>query len=374
NDIIFVNRTEPNPGAGGLPGAATKFGNCTGCSGITRAAIHWKYFQPRLGFSYQLSPKTVLQAGFYLTTLDGGAYEYGTAESAAFMSSLLDGSFLRASTGSNVPGYGSWDAAPIPLPQSTPFSPSLGIGGIIFDFNYNKRNIHPNLPSSPSVGTAPYDSAWSFRVQRELPWDMFFTAAYVGNRAIHLPATLELSNQPNPSVLQYGSLLGENILSPDVVAAGFTPPYAQFAQQFGGAATLEQALTPYPQFGGYFPVYEMDGTAFYNALQLQGEKRFKGGLSYLANLTIARTTANTAIGSAPQSPNGLNAYNPAPEYVPSYIDQKYVTNFVATYELPVGPGKKYLNSRNIVAQLAGGWQFSGILTYAGGTAMGATNS
>jgi hypothetical protein len=374
NDIVFVDRTEPNPGAGGLPGAATKFGNCTGCSGITRAAIHWKYFQPRLGFSYQLNPKTVLQAGFYLTTLDGGAYEYGTAQSAAFMSSLLDGSFLRASTGSSVPGYGSWDAAPIPLPQSTPFSSTIGNGGIIFDFNYNKRNIHPNLPSSPSVGTAPYDTAWSFRVQRELPWDMFFTAAYVGNRAIHLPATLELSNQPNPSVLQYGSLLGENILSPDVVAAGFTPPYAQFPQQFGGAATLEQALTPYPQFGGYFPVYEMDGTAFYNALQLQGEKRFNGGLSYLANLTIARTTANTAIGSAPQSPNGLNAYNPAPEYVPSYIDQKYVTNFVATYELPVGPGKKYLNSRNIVAQLAGGWQFSGILTYAGGTAMGATNS
>jgi hypothetical protein len=373
NDIIFVDRTAPNPGAGGLLGAATKFGNCTGCSGITRGAIQWKNWQPRVGFSYQLNQKTVIQSGFYLTYLDGGAYEYGTAESASFMSSLLDGSFLRQSTGSNVPAYGSWDATQLPLPQPTPFNPSIGNALVIFDFNASKRNIHPQLPSTGPVGTAPYDSAWSFRVERELPWDMYLTAAYVGNRAIHLPATLELSNQPNPSILQYGTLLGENILSPDVVAAGFTPPYPEYPAQFGGAATLIQALTPYPQYGGYYPVYEMDGSALYNALQVQGEKRFAGGLSYLANFTLGRITANTAIGSAPQSPNGLNAYNPAPEYVPSYLDQLYAVKLVGTYELPFGRGKKYLNSGRLVDELAGGWQLSAILNYAGGTVFGTSN-
>ncbi len=45
------------------------------------------------------------------------------------------------------------------------------------------------------------------------------------------------------------------------------------------------------------------------------------------------------------SPNGLNAYNPRPEYSPSNLNQKYASNFVATYELPVGLGKKYLNSK-----------------------------
>src|SRR5712672_1885663 len=126
---------------------------------------------------------------------------------------------------------------------------------------------------------------------------MFMTVSYVGNRGIHLPTTPELSNQPNPSVLQYGALLGDNILDPAVVAAGFTLPYPEYVDQFGGAATLEQALTPYPQFAGYFPVYEMDGTAFYNALQAQAEKRFTGGFSYLANLTFSRLIANSAIGS-----------------------------------------------------------------------------
>jgi hypothetical protein len=374
NDIIFVNRTETNPGAGGLPGAATKFGNCSGCSGITRAAIHWKDFQPRVGLSYQLDPKTVLQAGFYMTYLDGGAYEYGTSFAASFMSDLLDGSYLRSSTGSSVPGYGSWDSQVLPLPQQVPFTSTIANAGVVFDFNYKNRNIHPALPSSPSVGTAPYDTAWSFRVQRELPYDMFLSVAYLANRAIHLPTTLELSNQPNPSVLQYGSLLGENILAPDVVAAGFTPPYPEFVQQYGGSAILEQALTPYPQFGGYFPVYELDGTAFYNSLQVQAEKRFTGGLSYLTSLTVARLDANTAIGSGPYSPNGLNAYNPAPEYVPSYLDQLYNFKAVGTYELPFGQGKKFLNSSRLLSEFVGGWQFSAILNYSGGYAFGATNS
>jgi hypothetical protein len=374
NNIIFVNTSEPNTGAGNLPGAATKFGNCTGCAGINRAAISWKNWQPRIGLAYLLNSKTTVRSGFYFTTLDGGAYEYGTAQSASFMASLLAGQYLRASTGSSVPGYGSWDAQALPLPQTTPFSPTIGNAGVIFNFPYKNRQRPPLLPNTVMVGVAPSDVAWSLSVQRELPWNMFITAAYVGNRAVHLPATLELSNQPNPSVLQYGPLLGENILSPDVVAAGFTPPYPEFAQQFGGSASLEQALTPFPQFGGYFPVYESDGSSFYNAAQIQTEKRFSNGLSYLISITLGANDANTAIGSAPYSPNGLNAYNPRPEFVRSYIDQAYATSWVATYQLPVGPGQKYFNNKGITGQLVGGWQISGILTYSGGSPMGASNS
>jgi hypothetical protein len=374
NNIIFVNRTEANPAAGGLPGAATKFGNCDGCAGINRAAIHWKNWQPRLGLSYQVNRKTVIQGGFYITYLNGGAYEYGTAFTASFMGQLQNGTYIRSSTGSSTPGYGSWDAQAVPAPQQVPFSPSIGNAAVIFDFPYKRDNKFPELPNARSVGIAPYDQAWTIGVQRELPWDMFMTASYVGNRAIHLPTTLQLSNQPNPSVLQYGSLLGKNILDPDVVAAGFTPPYPNFVNDFGGAAILEQALTPYPMFAGYFPVNEMDGTAFYNAFQLQAEKRFKGDLSYVAGLTLPHLTANTAIGSGPYSPNGMNAYNPKPEYVPSYLDHAYDVKVLATYELPLGPGKKYLNSSGWTSYLIGGWQFSGILSYSGGFAFGAQNS
>ncbi len=361
NQIIYVDASTPDPGAGGIPGGATKFGNCAGCSGITRADIHWKYVQPRGGVAYRIDSKTVLRAGGYITTLDGGAYEFGTSFTASFMSDLLAGEYLRNSSGGSVPGVGSWDSNPLPLPQATPFSPSIGNGGVIFAFDPQK------------VGRAPYLSAWNIGIQRELPWKMFLTANYVGNRAIHLPTTLSLNNQPNPSVLQYGALLGEPINSPAVVAAGFKPPYPEFVQQLGASATLIQALTPFPQYEGFFPVYENAGTAFYNAVQIQAEKRFSGGLSFLTNLTMGRTLANTYVGSAPYSPNGLNAFNNTPEYVPSGIDQLYSQKTVLTYELPFGYGKKYLNSRGLKGQVLGGWQVSGILTYAGGFPFGAYN-
>ncbi len=362
NQIIYVNAKEPDPGAGGIPGGATKFGNCAGCAGISRAAIHWKNYQPRVGIAYQLNSKTVIRSGFYMTMLDGGAYEFGTAFAASFMSSLLSGTYLRNSSGGNVPGVGSWDANPLPFPQPTPFNPSIGNGGVIFAFNPQRD------------GRAPYDSAWNFGIQRELPWNMFLTASYVGNRAIHLPTTLSLTNQPYPSVLSYGSLLGEPVNSPAAVAAGIKIPYPGFIQQFGGAATVIQALTPFPQYSGFFPVYELAGTAFYNAAQIQGEKRFSGGLSFLSSLTTGRLISNTNIGSAPFSPNGLNAFDSKPEYVPSGLDQQYSIKSVATYELPVGYGKKYLNSRGLLSNLLGGWQVSGIVTYASGMPFGAYNT
>jgi len=84
--------------------------------------------------------------------------------------------------------------------------------------------------------------------------------------------------------------------------------------------------------------------------------------------------ANTYVGSAPFSPNGLNAFDNRSEYVPSGNDQLYSQKTVLTYELPIGYGKKYLNSRGLVAQVLGGWQVSGILTYSGGFPMGASNS
>jgi len=57
-------------------------------------------------------------------------------------------------------------------------------------------------------------------------------------------------------------------------------------------------------FGAFYPAYEMDGTAFYNALQVQAEKRFAGGFSYMANVTFSRLTANNQFGSNPQAWNG----------------------------------------------------------------------
>ncbi len=364
NNIVYMNFQNPtvlDPAAGNLPGGATKFGSCTGCAGVTRADIAWKNLQPRLGLSYRLTQKTVLQAGFFLTFLDGGAYEYGTTQTAFYFASLLGGEFSRQSSSGNIPAYGSWDATPMPNPPPTPYSPSIGNGTTILGFN------------PKTFGRAPYDSAWNVGVQRQLPWNMFVTAAYVGNRAIHIPSSLHQPEQPHPSILSYGSLLGELATSQDAMNAGIQIPFPGWVDLFGGTGTVIQTLLPFPQYSDIYNTYETDGTAFYNGLQIQGEKRFSNGLSFLADFTMARNIANESVGSTLFQPNPINSFNMPPEFTPSSTDQKYITNLVATYALPFGSGKRFVHSKGLLNELVGGWQLSGIGSYAGGFPFGAYN-
>lgn len=200
---------------------------------------------------------------------------------------------------------------------------------------------------------------------------MFITIAYVGNRDIHLPSQLNPPNQPNPSVLKYGALLGGLANSPAAQAAGIKIPYANFMSQFGTAATVRQALSPYPQYSGIMNNFDMTGTTFYNALQVQAEKRFSNGISYLADLTLARNMSDVDSGFSSFASLPENKYNQKPEYTVSGLDQKYAVKIVGTYELPIGKGQRYINSNGLLGQIVGGWQIGAILDYEGGTPFGA---
>ena len=353
---VFLNETAANPAAGNLPGAATQYGHCTGCAGYNRVAIHWGNVGPHVGFAYSLNDKTVIQAGAYITYLGyGDAYVDGENTNTPFvnMDSLLEGEFQRNPTGSNIPGYGNWATgpnSPMPDPLATPFNPSLGTG---LDINY----INPK-----TSGQAPVYQAWNLNLQRQLPWDMFLSVAYVGNRVIHMPVDMNPISQPNPSVLQYGSLLTDNINSPAAQKAGFKSPYPAFASEFGAGATVFQALRPFPQYGNVGEPFQMEGTSFYNAMQAQGEKRFSNGLSYLASLTLPSDYTNAV---------PLNKYNQAPEYV--NVSSRYQVKIAATYLLPIGIGQKWLNSGTL-AKVFGGWELAYIGNYADSGALGATQT
>jgi len=92
NLIVFFNQDKPGtfPGSN-IAGSASQFGNCTGCSGVTRADIHYNHIGPRLGFAYQLSKKMVVQAGLDVAFLDGGAYEYGNQQGRSQLRKPVDG-------------------------------------------------------------------------------------------------------------------------------------------------------------------------------------------------------------------------------------------------------------------------------------------
>jgi len=357
NQIVFLDPNSHNSAAGNLPGIATRFSNAPG--GVTRADIWFKAFGPRLGFAYAVDDKTVIQAGYNISYLNGGAYEYGTSKVATTYGNLLQGSFQASSPGGVQPGYGSWDARPLPAPAPTGVGPRLGIGTQIEAFDPKHS------------GRPPYLQQWNVNVQRQLPWNTFLQVAYVGNHAIHLPGQLNPISQGNPSVLlPYGALLRANINSPAAIAAGIKSPYPNFANDLGSNATVARALSPFPQYNRVYNNYDLTGTATYNGLQTSLEKRFSNGLSFLTSYTLSRTLSNVDSAFATFASLSENKYNQYPEYTVAGNDVTHNAKISGVYDLPIGPGKRFANNRGIAGQIIGGIQLGFILRYQTGTPFG----
>jgi hypothetical protein len=195
---------------------------------------------------------------------------------------------------------------------------------------------------------------------------MFVTAAWVGNRVIHLPSQLNTVNQLNPNYFTLGSTLGLSFADGSAQAAGYTVPYTNFVNDFGGSATVGQSLTPFPQYAYVFNNFEGSGTTYYQSAQIEAEKRFTNGLSFLAGYTLSRLMDNTSSGFSSFTAAALNKYNQRPEWAVSTADESNTFKASGTYELPIGPGKPYFSNRKLTGQLLGGWQVGWILDYESG--------
>ena len=296
----------------------------------------------------------MLQGGFSVNFLNGGAYEYGISKVAVNYGNLLLGSFSRNSTGSTNAGFGSWDNTILPLAGATPFRPGIANGTTINGFD-------PGFD-----GVTPYDAVWNAGIQRELPSNMFLTVNYTGNRANRLPSQLNPINQiPSQYLAQYGSNLGQpfNTVGRKL---GVPLPYPTFLTDFP-TATVLQALRPYPQYSDIFNNFDMNGSALYNALQLEVEKRYTNGLSFLVSYNLSKMMSNTNSGFTSFASRALNKDNQKSEWSIDNNDQTHIVKVAATYELPFGKGRTFMNRGGVANVILGGWQISPILSYASGS-------
>ena len=365
NNITFANFNAPNTAADNLLGVVTKLGSCSlGCSGINRAAIHWKDIGPRFGFSYQVNDKTVVQGGYYMAFLGGGAYAFSLARVAQNYTNLVAGSFQSPIGSGTTPGYGDWDNKVLSNPQQIPFTPTMG----------NGQEVTQMDPKT--AGIAPYTQSWNLNIQRELPGNMFLMLAYLSNREIHLPSSLNQPNQLDPKYLALGNVLNDTVTQAqsDPGAVGLNlNPYPNFVNDYGGdpgQIPVIQALLPYPQFGGTDNHFDQAGTSFYRAFEAQVQKRFTHGYSFLSSLTLAQNWSDVDFGVTLQQNNPQNTYNQKAEWSVSSLNQKWNNKNMFTYVLPIGSGQTFLRTHGLADEFVGGWQVSGIMDYSAGNPLG----
>jgi hypothetical protein len=283
-------------------------------------------WQPRFGFAYSATPRTVVRGAFTIFTDHnntlvqesqdpriawpwGAGVSYGSLNRGLVSNDNCQDPYLELTTKSQA-CWNNLPAAGLFLPPNN-YTPALAFGAT------------PRLK-------IPYAMQFNFSVEREIKPNLTATVGYVGSQSRHL-FIQPMYNAPLP-----------NLMGPGDVAP----------------------RTPFPFFG-QFPWDTNSGVGSYNSLQVKVQKRYSQGLTFLASYTWSKCLS---IQDEGQSGSIQNPYNWSADKGNCDFNIPHLFVFSYGYELPVGKGKYFGNNMSGVGNaVLGGWQISGITTAESGS-------
>jgi len=288
----------------------------------------YRYFAPRLGVAYRLTPKTVVRAGMgvsYTPFPDNTwGYNFPVRSNNQYVAPSGSDNYAAAQLpGGLAPTFQNGFPAPDPV-----VVPATGI------------ITNPNPTTSEIVIRKDYRNGyietWNFAIQQQLPWSFNIDVAYVGSHGVDTPA----QNNLNAGLIIGAGTAGE-------------PYFVKYGQT--------AAVTMY--FQGF--------SSTYNSLQVKFDRNFRSGF----RMTTAFTWQK-AMDFETGDDGGLYFYagqGLQRNYAPADFDRtlNYIQSYL--YELPFGKGKPLL-SHGIGEKLFGGWQLSGIFTFRTGRPLSFTGS
>lgn len=286
-----------------------------------------KNIAPRVGIAWDPwgTGKTVIRSGygvFYDSIL------FGNAENDVFLNPAFNPQVNIPNTTLDNPGN-----AAVAAPSANP----LRVRGLI---------------AAPYH--TPYVQQWSLDVQHSLAKDFLLDVGYYGSKGTHLLGILDL-NQPQPGA--YASLFCTATITTNCVPAG--------GPVKGATTPLLNRIRPFPGYGAIDAIATVFNSN-YNSLQVAMQKRFKGHSMINLAYTWAKslTDNQTDRSTAPE-----NSYCIACEYGPSQQDRRQIFTANYVYDLPF-----FRSQQGVLGHVAGGWEFSGIITFQGGVPFTVTSS
>ncbi len=326
-------------------------------------------FGPRLGFAYQLTPKTVLRGGAGLligTTADNGIQTRSVTSSNPQSPNLFAQPIMTLGTG--VP----LTAAQIAWPN---FDPSHY--PVVSPLTPGAPGAAPSAWIDKNAGYPSKSYQWSFGVQREVVRNLVVDVAYVGNRGVWLPSAGAVNYNANtPQSLLAAGIDITNPADQAILRAPITSAAAgRFQNKLpytGFTGTVAQSLRPFPQFNtAPAPLWAPLGDNWYESLQLKVIKRFSHGLDFSYNFTWSKTLTNgIEVVGFPGTPIGNDIFNRGTNKYLSSLDRPLVSNINITYTAPAAP---WVHNK-ILKYVLSDWTTGAILTYASGTPILVPNS
>ncbi len=163
---------------------------------------------------------------------------------------------------------------------------------------------------------------WNVDMQRDLPRNLTVNLGYTGTRGSHLD--MQRAPNRNPD----GSLRIEGV-----------QPFLWESSE--GRSTL-------------------------HSFSLRARKRLSRGVSFGGGYTMSRAYDNASSFGSGGGTVAQNDQDLAAEWGRSSFERRHAANLDYTIELPWGPGRPWLNNTRLLAQLVGGWSWSGNLVLQSG--------
>jgi len=317
---IYFPQSVTGKGAGGWVDLGTGLVNVAGFGNVNlqgNVRNRFTNLAPRVGITYELSPKTVLRLGY------GRSFDLGVF-------------------GSNF-GHTATQNLPVLVAQQV--NPASSTGSV---FNLSKGPPAPEFISVPASGQfllpdqvsafvlprrmrLPTLDAWNVTVQHQLRSDLSLSAAYVANKGTHVFPGDSPSYDPNQAtIVGFGN-----------VDTNHRKPYFQ---KFGWSQQL------------YY--FGSDASNNYHSLQITAEKRFSRGYQFLTHYTWSKALGYDA---------DYYAIDPRLNYGLANSDLKHRFVLAGLVALPFGKGSANVGSaRSIVNRIVRDWSLNGVLRWQGG--------
>ena len=353
-----------NPSAGGLKGGFVYEGFGTGRCNCYFTNPYPYAVGPRLGFAYQIDPKTVVRGGWGIVY--AALAQFGGFTSAATVGLGYNQIQFTA------PSYGV---------------PALTLsGGLQYSLSsLYAVTLNPGArPTSGTPSTINYfidpnsdrpgrTNTFSVNIQREITKNLIVEAAYVGNRAVWIIGATGLVNlnaTPASTLAAKGlslsnaadiSLLTSTLSSPTAVSRGFGVPYAGYST----SATVAQSLRPFPQFTSTInPQWAPLGNGWYNSLQSKVTKRYSHGMLLTAAFTFSQELATgQAINDVYNRPNQKSLVSSSQPFL-----------FVVAYTYQLYDWVKHVTQNKWADKIWNGWRIAIGQRYSSGALIGVPGS
>jgi hypothetical protein len=281
-------------------------------------------FQPRFGFAYDVTSKTVVRGAFaifddhdnnWIEPIQGGREKWPYAATVVGLVNQQNiepaGVACRTANGAQTCGP---DTVLYNMPAATTF--------------YGPNTPIASGPSTNPRDKTPYAMEYNLTIERAVTNSMTLDVGYVGSLGRKQFVEMTINTAPQA---------GTGALSTRIPLQSFAP---------GTTYATDVA------------------NSSYNALQVKLDKRFSHGLSFLTSYTFSKCLDSK---SDAFSGLGVDAYGLRKFWGRCDYDLTHMFVFSSIYQLPFGRGRALLADGNGVTQaFLGGWDIGGIVTVQSG--------